>query len=129
MEGVFVRSHAWGHAVVPCLGPRSGPMLGATQWSHVWDHAVVPTIFFFDFKKIFYPWISRGMRFSALCPGGYNLRLTQRPTMSRVLGFWWFLNLDIDQKICKQYIKKYFTSSRHRANFFIKNFYLKQTLR
>ena len=44
IEGVFVRSHVWGHAVVPCLGPRSGPMFGATQWSHAWGHAVVPCL-------------------------------------------------------------------------------------
>ena len=43
-EGVSVRSHVWGHAVVPCLGPRSGPMFGATQWSHAWGHAVVPCL-------------------------------------------------------------------------------------
>ena len=40
----ILRSHVWGHAVVPCLGPRSGPMFGATQWSHAWGHAVVPCL-------------------------------------------------------------------------------------
>ena len=28
-----------GYSQVPCLGPRSGPMFGATQWSHAWGHA------------------------------------------------------------------------------------------
>ena len=52
-KNALTPSHGGGICQVPCLGPRSGPMLGATQWSHAWDHAVVPTIFFFDLQKTF----------------------------------------------------------------------------
>ena len=68
-------SHGGGIRQVPCLGPRSGPMFGATQWSHAWGHAVVPCLGPFA-TKISRSIVWRGVWYCA--PGVFALT-HQRP--------------------------------------------------